>query len=233
MLDVDSLKNLNYRNIFNFIKLKLKNIPLSSSVLDIGCGTKPFEHLFKNHNYHSHDFDGYENYKNSNPQKYTYNCDILNIPEEIKYDILICTEVLEHLPDIKSTFKKFKKLLKPSGELLITFPFASMYHQEPDFFTSGYSTYQIENLCKEFEMDIIEYEQSGTYIKSVQLDLLRINFFFRKNHNFILKLLNKIILFFILNYLKLIENKDIHLDKNNKKLNNLKPLGYLYHIKNR
>jgi len=137
------------------------------------------------------------------------------------------------LPDIKSTFKKFKKFLKPSGELLITFPFASMYHQEPYFFTSGYSTYQIENLCKEFEMDIIEYEQNGTYIDSVQLDLLRINFFFRKNHNFILKLLNKIILFFVLNYLKLIENKDINLDKNNKKLNNLKPLGYLYYIKNR
>tara|TARA_B100001057_G_scaffold84687_1_gene80518 strand:+ start:205 stop:912 length:708 start_codon:yes stop_codon:yes gene_type:complete len=232
MLDVELLKTLNYRNISDFIKLKSKNIPQSSLVLDIGSGTKPFEHLFKNHNYHSHDFDGYKNYKNSSQQKYTYNCDILDIPEEIKYDILICTEVVEHLPDIKSTFKKLKKLLKPSGDLLLTFPFASMYHQEPYFFTSGYSTYLIENLCKEFEMDVIEYQQSGTYITSVQLDFLRINYFFRKNHNFILKLLNKMILFFVLNYLKLIENKDINLDENNKKLNNLKPIGYLYHLKN-
>ena len=107
-----------------------------------------------------------------------------------------------------------------------------MYHQEPYFYSSGYSTYLIEKLCKEFEMDIVECQQNGTYITSVQLDLLRINYIFRKKNNFMFKLLNKMILFIVLNYLKLIENKDI-VDEDNKKLNNLKPLGYLYHIKNR
>jgi len=171
------IKTLNYKNISEFITLKSKKIPQSSFVLDIGSGTKPFEYLFKNHNYHSQDFDGYTNYKNSQLQKYTYNCDILDIPEEIKYDVLICTEVIEHIPDIKNAFKKFKKLLKPNGDLLLTFPFASMYHQEPYFFTSGYSTYLIESLCKEFDMEIKECQQNGTYINSVQLDLLRINYF--------------------------------------------------------
>ena len=232
MLDIEKLKTLNYKNISDFIKLKSKNIPHSSFVLDVGSGTKPFEYLFNNHNYYSHDFDGYKNYKSYPPQKYTYNCDILDIPEEIKYDVLICTEVLEHIPDIKSVFKKFKKLLKPKGDLLLTFPFASMYHQEPHFFSSGYSTYLIENLCKEFDMEIKECQQSGTYINSVQLDFLRINYFYRKDLNFIYKLSNKIILYFVLNYLRLIEGKNINLNENNKKLNNLKPIGYLYHLKN-
>ena len=190
MLDIENLKTLNYKNISDFLKLKSKNIPHSSVILDIGSGTKPFEYLFNNHNYHSHDFDGYQNYKNSSSQNYTYNCEILDIPEQIKYDVLICTEVIEHIPDITSVFKKFKKLLKPRGDLFLTFPFASMYHQEPYFFSSGYSTYLIENLCKEFDMEIIEFQQSGTYINSVQLDLLRINYFFRKDLNFIYKLFN-------------------------------------------
>ena len=45
MLDIEKLKTLNYKNISDFIKLKSKNIPQSSFVLDVGSGFGifPFE----------------------------------------------------------------------------------------------------------------------------------------------------------------------------------------------
>jgi 2-polyprenyl-3-methyl-5-hydroxy-6-metoxy-1,4-benzoquinol methylase len=42
-------------------------------------------------------------------------------PEE-SFDVIICTEVLEHITDFKGVLEEFKRILKPGGILIITFP---------------------------------------------------------------------------------------------------------------
>ena len=41
---------------------------------------------------------------------------------QIKYDCIILADVLEHIKDDSKALKKFKKILKPYGQILITVP---------------------------------------------------------------------------------------------------------------
>jgi SAM-dependent methyltransferase len=47
------------------------------------------------------------------------------------FDLLILTEVLEHVPDWQTSFQNLAKLLKPGGYCIITTPFFYMLHEEP------------------------------------------------------------------------------------------------------
>ncbi len=38
------------------------------------------------------------------------------------FDIIVCTETIEHIDDYRSVLKEFKRLLKPGGILILTFP---------------------------------------------------------------------------------------------------------------
>jgi SAM-dependent methyltransferase len=47
------------------------------------------------------------------------------------FDLLILTEVLEHVPDWESAFSNISMLLKSGGHCVITSPFFYMLHEEP------------------------------------------------------------------------------------------------------
>ena len=38
------------------------------------------------------------------------------------FDVVICTEVLEHIPQFKLVLREFKRIVKPGGLLIISFP---------------------------------------------------------------------------------------------------------------
>jgi SAM-dependent methyltransferase len=51
------------------------------------------------------------------------------------YDVALCSEVLEHLPRPESAVAEIARVLKPAGQLLLSVPFLSRLHEEPnDFF---------------------------------------------------------------------------------------------------
>ena len=57
------------------------------------------------------------------------------LPEQLEsaggFDLLILTEVLEHVPDWEIAFSNLVKLLKTGGHCIITTPFFYMLHEEP------------------------------------------------------------------------------------------------------
>ncbi len=57
------------------------------------------------------------------------------LPEKLlrskAFDLLILTEVLEHVPDWRETFQNLATILKPGGHCVITVPFLYMPHEEP------------------------------------------------------------------------------------------------------
>lgn len=38
------------------------------------------------------------------------------------FDYIICTEVIEHMPELELSFREMRRVLKPGGKLFITFP---------------------------------------------------------------------------------------------------------------
>ena len=116
----------------------------SKVLLDVGCGTQPFKNLILENGieYLSQDFGKYEGdntffgLHNSEKPKDSIDfiCDILEIPEKRQFDIVLCTEVFEHVPDPAKALEKLLKLVSTSGVLIVTVPGSSWTHQAPYYF---------------------------------------------------------------------------------------------------
>jgi len=113
---------------------------LSPTLLDVGAGPSPYGDIARNlgYLYRSQDFSSYtpgdsvpglHNDAWEYPE-HTYVCDITEIPDEAISDVVLCTEVLEHVPDPVRAFERMAKLLKPGGKQIITVPFMSLMHQD-------------------------------------------------------------------------------------------------------
>lgn len=61
--------------------------------------------------------------------------DVSKIEDE-SYDIILCTGLLEHIPDPQRLINEFKRILKPEGELIISASAVFSFHEyQITFFT--------------------------------------------------------------------------------------------------
>jgi SAM-dependent methyltransferase len=107
-------------------------------ILDVGCGSRPYEVLFSTNDYAAIDVEGGGHKKDDKlPDQYF---DGQNIPyEDGVFDAAICTEVLEHSPEPEKLVAEIARILKSKGKLYVSVPFVWYEHEVPyDFrrFTS-------------------------------------------------------------------------------------------------
>ena len=58
--------------------------------------------------------------------------DITEIPApDASFDAILCSEVLEHIPEPTHALDEFMRLLRPGGTLILSAPFASLVHFAP------------------------------------------------------------------------------------------------------
>ncbi len=102
-------------------------------------------------------------------------CDITAIPEPDKsFDAVLCTEVLEHVPDPAQALRELSRLLKPGGVLLLTAPFCSIAHFTPYHFSTGFSRYWYETHLAGLGFDLLEVSPNGSYFDYVAQELRRL-----------------------------------------------------------
>lgn len=138
------------------------------TILDIGAGSQPYRNHIMNLDLHyvAHDFGEYsENLKNQyfglhNAETPLHSpdliCDVLEIPEKDKFDLVLCTEVLEHVPNPVELIRKITNLLNDNGYLILTVPGNSWTHQAPYYFSSGLSPFWFEYHLKNMNAKIIK-----------------------------------------------------------------------------
>ncbi len=176
---------------------KANNIPSGSKVLDVGAGGCPHREKFNHCEYFSHDFAQLSDVQIQNQMGYgriDFVSDILNIPVPDKsYDVILCTEVIEHIPDPISAIKEISRILKPGGSLLITAPLQSGLHQEPYHFYGGYTKYWYQKFLTENNFSEIHIEPNGSlYTTYFALGLTTFKSFLEiviDNKNLLLKLI--------------------------------------------
>lgn len=145
------------------------------SVLDVGARLSPFKPklIECGFSYFSHDFNSYNPVDTMSPglqnaswdyAEHDYTCDVLEIPTEKSFDLILCTEVLEHVPDPVSTLRKIRELCNSNGFAILTFPLISLMHQAPYWFSSGLSPFWVEHWAREHQFELIKLEISGDYI---------------------------------------------------------------------
>ena len=156
----------------------------SPSLLDIGAGLSPFRAFAEQvgYSYRSHDFGGYSPASASpglhtsswDYAKHDFTCDILELPDEAAAEAVLCTEVLEHVPDPVRAFERIASLAKPGGVVIITVPFISLMHQSPFWFQSGLSPFWFEHWAPRNGLDVEELTVSGDYVDLMMQETTRL-----------------------------------------------------------
>lgn len=98
-----------------------------ASLLDVGAGIAPYRELFPHIHYLTCDWN-----HSIYDAPIDFYATAMNLPvAKSSFDAVLCTEVLEHVPDPLSAFSEFHRILKPGGRVWITVPFVWFLHEEP------------------------------------------------------------------------------------------------------
>lgn len=148
-----------------------KQFPKKSKVLDVGCGQQPYRRLIESFDYNYFSADIAQNSQN------TVNF-IINLEESLPddlladgpFDMILATEVIEHVQKLEYCFENFRKLLAPGGQLLVTCPFVFPLHEEPfDFWRP--TPYALSELSNQAGFKILQLEKLGSSIDCLGLSL--------------------------------------------------------------
>ncbi len=148
----------------------LKNISayapeLSGRLMDFGCGSKPYESLFSVDEYVGIDFEN-PGHPHLNEQiDVFYNGKKIPFPDG-HFDSVFSSEVFEHIFNLEEILKEINRVLKVSGKILITCPFAICEHEVPNDF-ARYSSYAIKYIFEKNGFEIITQEKTGNNVETV------------------------------------------------------------------
>jgi SAM-dependent methyltransferase len=116
-------------------------------LLDIGCGSKPYKKVFA-------PFVTEHLGLEYSPESVYRGCeanffgDAMKLPlADNSIDTILCTEVLEHIPNPEKTIAEFARILRPNGVIITTAPFFFPIHDAWDFFR--YTHDGLANLMKQ------------------------------------------------------------------------------------
>lgn len=117
------------RHLKQFIYTQIPLLVQSGmKVGDVGCGEQPFRSLIQSC---QGEYVGIDVIQNSQGTVDIL-ADIRSIPlPSESFDVIIFTEVLEHICDPISALRELSRLLKPTGTILLTTPFAYPIHEAP------------------------------------------------------------------------------------------------------
>jgi SAM-dependent methyltransferase len=128
---------------------------ISGDLIDVGCGQQPYRKHF------SHvrrkiacDYDATRG-------EVDFACPASDIPvAEQSFDAILCTEVLEHVPDPLAVWQEFHRILRPGGKVLLTTPMYWPGHEQPhDYFR--YTEDGLRHLAIEADFAVIHLIPRG------------------------------------------------------------------------
>lgn len=176
MVDVRQLINIRNDDIrFWWVRQVLLNLnpEPGSTVVDVGSGEQPFRQFLLDLGLHyiGHDFGKYvPSGASMGLQNNAWNYgtvdiegDILDLPQ-LNADFILCTEVLEHVPDPVASLRAMVNALAPGGVLIITVPFLSLMHQAPYWYSSGLSPFWFQTWADSLGLQVQEVTVAGDYL---------------------------------------------------------------------
>src|SRR5215218_8101655 len=130
-------------------------------VLDAGAGRAPYRRLFSHAGYETADFLAVKGKKYRQPD---YVCDLADIPvDDARFDHVVLTQVLEHVPEPAKVLVELNRVLRPGGTLWLTAPFFYAEHERPyDFFR--YTQFGLRHLLETAGFEVLEINWMEGYL---------------------------------------------------------------------
>jgi SAM-dependent methyltransferase len=140
-----------------YLRIKSLAYHITGTVLDIGCGSKPYQFLFPCNEYVGIDIESAKARHHSKADIF-FNGDLLPF-ESDHFDSIICTQVLEHVFEPDQFFNEIGRVLKPGGRLLLTTSFVWDEHEPPADF-ARYTSFGLEHLLTRHGFVVVEFHKN-------------------------------------------------------------------------
>ncbi|TSC58898.1 MAG: type 11 methyltransferase [Candidatus Peregrinibacteria bacterium Greene0416_19] len=145
----------------------LKKYASEKKTLDVGCGSALYGNHFPNRI--TLDIEARPGIKTD----IVGDAHNLHMIDDASFDVVLCTEVLEHLHTPSMAIAEFRRVLKPGGLLLLTTRFIFPLHDVPgDYYR--YTKYGLRHLLRDFE--ILELQEEANTIETLAVLYQRIGF---------------------------------------------------------
>jgi len=79
---------------------------------------------------------------------------------DASFDVVVCSEVLEHVWDTTTAFVELKRVTRPGGWILVTVPFVYPLHEEPYDFVR-LTPYSIQRHAAAHRLEVEKLERAG------------------------------------------------------------------------
>ncbi len=152
-----------FEKMYHFIKrkairdkVKLINSyqPLKGRILDIGAGTGDFLLECKNQNWDILGIEPNDKAKGIALGKGVKFGDTIEKLESNSFDVITMWHVLEHVPDVEHQVAELKRLLKPSGTIIIAVPNFKSY--DANYYKEFWAAYDVPRHLWHFSKTAIE-----------------------------------------------------------------------------
>jgi len=166
-----------------WVRTELESLPRGLRLLDAGAGEQQYRKFCPHLQYVSQDFGQYNGKGDEcglQAGSWNYSAidivsDIKSIPEpDSSFDAILCTEVIEHIPDPIEALDEFRRLLKPGGVLILTAPFASLVHFAPYYFSNGFSRYWYQHHLTQRGFEVVKLEANGDWYEFLSQEIARL-----------------------------------------------------------
>lgn len=137
---------------------------LKGSVLDFGCGSKPYQELFTNcTEYIGVDIEqsGHSHLEES--IDYYYDGKVLPFKNG-SFDNVFSSEVIEHIDNLDEILDEINRVLKANGKFMLTTPFVWNENEVP-FDYARYNSYGLEKILNRHGFNVIEKRKSLNFIE--------------------------------------------------------------------
>jgi 2-polyprenyl-3-methyl-5-hydroxy-6-metoxy-1,4-benzoquinol methylase len=130
----------------------------SGKLLDAGCGTMPFKASLANlvDEYHSLDIE-----RKVPEVDFIGNLQDMKGVADESYDVVLCTEVLEHVPQPDKLIAEVWRALKSRGKFILSVPHLSRLHDEPfDYYR--FTKHGLQFLLEQNGFSVLEIVPTGS-----------------------------------------------------------------------
>lgn len=141
-----------YRGIQNFAP------QCTGKIADIGCGSKPYEHLFNCTQYVGLDLPRQHAAANIQTDLF-FDGQTLPLTNG-SFDCAVAFQVFEHVFTPEQFLSEIHRVLKPDGHLLMTLPFTWDEHEQPNDF-ARYSSFGLKSVLENAGFQVVELHKTN------------------------------------------------------------------------